>query len=281
VSEAREAREALDDAEAFMALTAKIARDRGFSATSYKDGCLRRRIAVRMRACGAESYESYSGVLDRDAGEYDKLIDALTINVTKLFRNAEAWEELARTVFPALWSLPSTLIHCWVAGCSSGEEAYTLAAMWHQFATAKGETAGLTRVRITASDIDAASLESAAAGHYAPDAFAEVPAKIRERYFTPEAEGRSAAVSELRSMIRFERRDLLRDAPPRGPVHLITCRNVIIYFDRPSQEALMQRFHDALTANGYLMLGKVETLLGPTRTLFNVIDQRQRVFQRA
>lgn len=273
-------RDALDDAEAFMALTAKIASDCGFSAESYKDSCLRRRIAVRMRACSASSYTAYSGILDRDPTEYDKLIDALTINVTKLFRNAEAWEELVRTVFPALWTLPSAMIHCWVAGCSSGEEAFTLAAMWHQFATARGETAGLQRIRITASDIDAASLESAAAGNYAPEAFVEVPAKIRERYFSPPMNGRSLAVSELRSMIRFERRDLLRDAPPRGPVHLITCRNVIIYFDRQSQEALMQRFHDALTANGFLMLGKVETLLGPTRTLFSVVDQRQRIFQR-
>ena len=272
--------DALDDADAFMALTAKIASDRGFRATHYKDGCIRRRIAVRMRACGADSYASYSGVLDRDVAEYDRLIEALTINVTKLFRNVEAWEELARTVLPALWALPAVSIHCWVAGCSSGEEAYTLAAMWHQFAAARGETAGLSRVRITASDIDAASLEAAAAGSYAPAAFAEMPVKLRERYFTPDADGRASAASELRSMIRFERRDLLSDAPPRGPIQLITCRNVIIYFDRPSQEALMQRFHDALAVNGFLMLGKVETLLGPTRTLFNVVDQRQRIFQR-
>jgi chemotaxis methyl-accepting protein methylase len=273
--------DAPDDAEAFMALTMKIARDRGFSATNYKHGCLRRRIAVRMRDCGADSYASYSGILDRDPAEYDKLIDALTINVTKLFRNAEAWEEMARTVCPALWALPAALIHCWVAGCSSGEEAYTLAAMWHHFATTNGEMAGLKRLRITASDIDAVSLQAAAIGSYAPEAFIEVPAKIRDRYFTPAVDGRSSAVSELRAMIRFERRDLLQDAPPRGPVHMITCRNVIIYFDQQSQEALMQRFHDALAVNGYLMLGKVETLLGPTRTLFNVIDQRQRIFQRA
>jgi chemotaxis methyl-accepting protein methylase len=271
----------LDDGEAFMALTAKIARDRGFGAASYKPGCLRRRIAARMRACGADSYVSYSGMLDRDPAEYDKLIDALTINVTKLFRNAEAWEEMARTVFPALWALPTALIHCWVAGCSSGEEAYTLAALWHQFATANGEAAGLSRVRITASDIDAASLQAAATGSYALDAFSEVSPAIRDRYFTTAADGRFTAISELRSMVRFERRDVLLEAPPRGPLQLITCRNVIIYFDRQSQESLMQRFHDALAVNGYLMLGKVETLLGPTRTLFNVIDQRQRIFQRA
>ncbi len=264
-----------------MALTAKIARDRGFGAMSYKNGCLRRRIAVRMRAVGVDSYESYSGVLDHDPFEYDKLIDALTINVTKLFRNAETWEEVARAVFPSLWAQSSALIHCWVAGCSSGEEAYTLAAMWHRFVTAKGETAGLSRIRITASDIDASSLAAAAAGVYAPEAFTEVPKAVRDRYFTPASNGGATVVNDLRSMIRFERRDLLQEAPPRGPIHLITCRNVVIYFDRESQEALMRRFHDALSPNGYLVLGKVETLLGPSRSLFGVVDQRQRIFQRA
>ncbi len=272
--------DALNDAEAFMALTAKIARDRGFGASSYKDGCLRRRIAVRMRARGATSYGTYSDLLDRDPAEYDRLIDALTINVTKLFRNADVWEETARRVLPALWALPSPLLHCWVAGCSSGEEAYTLAALWHRFATDRNEAAGLSRIRITASDIDAASLAAATAGNYAKDAFSEVPTAVRDRYFPPAPDGTFTVVPELRSMIRFERRDLLQEAPPRGPVHLITCRNVIIYFDRASQEALMQRFQSALSMNGFLILGKVETLLGPSRTLFNVVDQRQRIFQR-
>jgi chemotaxis methyl-accepting protein methylase len=80
--------------------------------------------------------------------------------------------------------------------------------------------------------------------------------------------------------VRFERRDLLRDPAPTGAMHLITCRNVIIYFDRESQEALLRRFHDSLAPGGFLILGKVETLLGPSRALFEPVDSRQRIFRR-
>ncbi|MFI5245592.1 MAG: CheR family methyltransferase, partial [Gemmatimonadales bacterium] len=115
------------DANAFVALTAKICRDRGFDAPNYKDSCMRRRIAVRMRARGAADFEAYSRLLDSDPAEYEWLIAALTVNVTKLFRNAEAWEAVARSVLPVLWEEPPSRLDCWVAGCASGEEAYTLA----------------------------------------------------------------------------------------------------------------------------------------------------------
>ena len=85
---------------------------------------------------------------------------------------------------------------------------------------------------------------------------------------------------ELRSLIQFEKRDLLLDPPPPGALQLITCRNVVIYFDRASQETLMKRFHDALAPGGYLVLGKVETLLGASRALFEPVDSRQRIFRR-
>jgi chemotaxis methyl-accepting protein methylase len=273
-----------DDA-AFVALTSKIARDRGFGAANYKDTCMRRRIAVRMRARGAADYESYSRLLDSDPAEYEWLIAALTVNVTKLFRNMEAWDAVARLVLPALWASPSPRVNCWVAGCASGEEAYTLAALWLQHAaeqTHPGERGEAGRVRVTASDIDRESLDAAEAGTYTVDSFAEAPAGMRERWFVPAAEaGRWAAGSELRSIIRFERRDLLQDPAPPVAMHLITCRNVIIYFDRESQEALMQRFHDALVPGGFLVLGKVETLLGPSRSLFEAVDTRQRIYRRA
>ena len=113
---------------AFTALTAKIASDRGFGCASYKDKCLRRRIAVRMRARGVHTYADYARVLDSDLHEYDKLLDALTINVTKLFRNWETYSVLRDQVVPALWSLPDPVINVWSAGCSSGEEPYSLAA---------------------------------------------------------------------------------------------------------------------------------------------------------
>ena len=106
------------DAE-FAALTAKIARDRGFGCASYKEKCLRRRIAVRMRARGVHSYLDYARVLDTDGTEYDRLLDALTINVTKLFRNPETYAAVAQKVVPELWSRGEPL-SVWSAGCSSG-----------------------------------------------------------------------------------------------------------------------------------------------------------------
>ncbi|MFI5310484.1 MAG: CheR family methyltransferase [Gemmatimonadales bacterium] len=269
--------DATHDETGFVELTDKIERDRGFRAANYKDTCLRRRIAVRMRARGAPDYPAYCRLLDGDPAEYERLLDVLTVNVTKIFRNPEAWSAVEREVLGTLWDRPAAL-QCWVAGCASGEEAYTVAALWHRYATARGEAHRLARVHILASDIDKASLEAAERGTYGPEAFSEAPAEIRARYFSGQAP--HAASPELRSLVRFERRDLLRDQAPPGLLQLITCRNVIIYFDRSSQDALLQRFHDALAPGGFLVLGKVETILGPSRTLFEAVDQRQRIFRR-
>lgn len=269
------------DEAGFGALTAKIARDRSFGTASYKDAMLRRRIAVRMRIRGSSDFGSYSRLLDTDPEEYDRLIDALTVNVTKLFRNHEVWNAVAANVLPALWSTGAPRLRCWVAGCASGEEAYTLAALWHRFVSARGEDAQLSRVSIVGTDIDRRSLEAASAGAYASAAFGETPDDVRARFFRrDEKAGLESAAAELRALVRFERHDLLLEPPPRGPMQLITCRNVTIYFDRESQAALMRRFHETLAPDGFLVLGKVETLLGPMRTLFDVVDQKQRIFRR-
>jgi chemotaxis protein methyltransferase CheR len=267
----------LSDA-AFTALTVKIAADRGFGCASYKDKCLRRRIAVRMRARGAHTYAEYARVLDNDSGEYDKLLDALTINVTKLFRNWETYTVLREQVVPALWALPDPVINVWSAGCSSGEEPYSLAALFHEHAERCGIPAmAERRVRVLGSDIDARSLEAADRGAFEESDFSETPQELRRRYFAPGAP--FTIVPEVRRMVRFERRDLLAEAPPPGPHHLICCRNVLIYFDRETQERLFQKFRDALDPKGFLVLGKVETLLGAARTRFAAVDGRERIFR--
>jgi len=266
-----------DDDAAFQALTAKVTRERGFGCASYKEKCLRRRIAVRMRACGVHSYEDYARVLDADAREYERLLDALTINVTKLFRNWETYATVARTVVPAVWALADETLRAWSAGCSSGEEAYSLAILFHQHAEALRETRRLSRLRVLGTDIDRDSLAAAERGAYEEAAFAETPAELRARYFSGTRP--HAVVPEVRALVEFERHDLLREEPPAGQ-HLIACRNVIIYFDRDTQEALFQRFHAALRPGGFLVLGKVETLLGPARAMFAPVDARERVFRR-
>jgi chemotaxis methyl-accepting protein methylase len=269
---------AQDEAQ-FADLTAKISRERGFRCGSYKEKCLRRRIAVRMRAKGVHNFDDYARALDDDPGEYDRLLDALTINVTKFFRNWDTYASLERNVIPALWALPDSPLRIWSAGCASGEEPYSLAIMFHRYASSRAEgPLALRRVRVSGSDIDKRSLESARKGEYSEAAFADTPLDLRARYFQ---DGPPISVIPLvKEMVAFEQRDLLREPPPRGGHHLITCRNVIIYFDRESQEALFERFYHALLPGGFLMLGKVETLLGHARTLFAPVDGRERIFRR-
>jgi chemotaxis methyl-accepting protein methylase len=267
----------LSDEKDFQALLAKISAERDFRCASYKEKCLRRRIGVRLRARGIHGYADYARLLDGDAREYEKLLDTLTINVTKLFRNWETYQRLANIVVPPLWHMPGPSLNVWSAGCSSGEEAYSLGVLLHQHATRVGEGHRLDRVRILGTDIDRESLERAQRATFAEAAFADTPADLRTRYFTPQAP--HAVDPTVRGLVRFERRDLINESAPSG-MHLIACRNVLIYFDRDTQERLFQRFHDALAPGGYLVLGKVETLLGPTRNLFDPVDARERIFQR-
>lgn len=266
------------DAEAFLALTQQIVQARGVAVGSYKKSCLERRIAARMRARGADTYLAYSRVLREDPAEYDALLDALTINVTHLFRDTDVWEGVAEVVLPTLWEGDAPRIDTWVAGCASGEEAYTVAALWHQFVEARGEMARMSRVRIRATDLDPGALAAAHAGRYAREAFRDTPVHVRARYFTP-SEPHSPS-EELRTLLTFEHGDLLETAPPTGTVHLITCRNVLIYFDKPSQEAIFRRFHDSLAPGGYLVLGKAEALLGASRLLFDAVDHKRRLYRR-
>ena len=266
------------DEEQFSALTAKISRERGFGCASYKDKCLKRRIAVRMRARGVHTYADYARMLDSDPLEYDRLLDALTINVTKLFRNWEVYDAVAKLVIPALWSRGAGQIRVWSAGCSSGEEPYSLAVLFHRHATAVGEVSKLSRVKILGTDIDRESLASAARGHFSEAAFADTPPELRAAYFSPQPP--HTVSPAVRALISFEQRDLLREGPPATGMDLVICRNVLIYFDRGSQERLLDTFHAALAPGGFLVLGKVETLLGDSRSRFVAVDPRQRIFRK-
>ncbi len=262
----------------FAALIDKIARERGFLCGSYKEKCLRRRIAVRMRARAVHTYGDYARVLDHDAQEWDDLLDALTINVTKLFRNWETYAAMAELVLPAMWSTTDDPVRIWSAGCASGEEPYSLAMLVHRYLAQRHELARLGRLRIVGTDIDRASLAAAQRAVYAEPAFADTPGDVRAAYFPSVPP--FAVRPDIRALVRFARHDLLGEAPPVANAHLITCRNVIIYFDRASQENLFRVFADALAPGGFLVLGKVETLLGDARRRFAPVDSRERIFRR-
>ncbi len=266
------------DERAFKALTQKISRTRGFSCEAYKEKCLRRRIAVRMRARGVHTFTDYGRILDQDVREYDLLLDALTINVTKFYRNAETWDALVSTHLPGLWRASRGHVRAWSAGCASGEEPYTVAVVLAEAGRVAGARPPLAHARVDATDIDRGSLEKTRAAVWPESAFTEMPPALVRRYFT---EGPSRRpVPELQRLVHVIAHDLTREAPPDPPYDLVVCRNVVIYFDRPSQERLFVRFADALRPGGLLVLGKVETLLGPARERLEMLDPRERIYRR-
>jgi chemotaxis protein methyltransferase CheR len=264
--------------EEFVALLRKITLDRGFHCASYKESCVRRRVAVRMRARGVHRFADYAHLLDSDAREYDLLLDALTINVSKLFRNPEVFSAIARDVIPVLWDTESPRLRVWSVGCSSGHEPYSLAALFHAHAERVHGLHRLARVDILGTDIDQRSLTAAARGEFSEQDFSETAPELRARYFSARAP--FTVVDEIRRLVRFARHDMLREAPPRSVNELIVCRNAIIYFDKASQERLMRTFHDALVPGGFLVLGKVETLFGTARALFTTVAGRERIYRR-
>jgi chemotaxis protein methyltransferase CheR len=229
-----------------------------------------------MRARGAHTFSEYGALLDRDAAEYDHLLDTLTINVTKFFRNAETWAALEGLVLPRLFE-GSGPIRVWSAGSASGEEAYTVSIQAREWLEARGRRREAARLNIVGTDIDRRSLEAARAGEYPDLSMGETPRRILDRWFTAGPPWRVA--DEARGGVTFERRDLISGEPLRDQ-HMILCRNVVIYFDREIQERLFRRFHDALVPGGFLVMGKVETLIGEARLLFRPVNNRERIFRR-
>ena len=160
---------------AFRALTRKISREAGLPLDAYKDKCLRRRIAVRMRACGAQTFAEYESVLDRVPTEYERLKDAITINVTRFYRNEETWNVLRAGLIQEICRANDGEIRVWSAGCSSGEEPYTLTMMIADYLEQQGTPERLRHVTVDATDIDRQCLERARNGRYRRDALTYLP----------------------------------------------------------------------------------------------------------
>ena len=249
---------------------------RGFDFTGYKRSSLTRRIRKRMADVGIDGYLDYRDLLETSAEEFHALFNTILINVTSFFRDAESWAYLQREVVPALLARigPDEEIRVWSAGCSSGEEAYTLAIV---FAEAIGVEQCVRRVKIYSTDVDDEALREARTGTYPAKSLEAVGEPLRAKYF--EAQGdRFAIRSDLRRRVIFGRHDITRDAPI-SRLHLLVCRNTLMYFNVEAQSKIVERFTFALNDNGALFLGKAEMLLADGNR-FDVLSMRHRMFRR-
>ena len=262
---------------AFRRLLDKLSAEHQFDFRKYKVASLARRIRARMNQVRVADFDAYVRYLDAHADEPVALFNAILINVTGFFRDPEAWEVLGRDVLPRIVEAATRErrgIRVWSAGCSTGEEPYSVAI---GLAATLGERSRETDVKIYATDVDEEALGAARQGLYRLEQLKDLPAGFIDRYFT--AEGHLFQVRrDLRRWCIFGRHNLAVD-PPLSRVDLIVCRNVLIYFKSDLQERLLPRFHHALREGGYLFLGKSESLLARSHW-FTPVNGKWRIFQR-
>ena len=253
---------------------------RGFDFTGYKRSTLARRITRRIQATGASDYSSYRDHLEAEPDEVTELFNTILINVTSFFRDPELWQELTRRIVPQLLrrATPEQPLRVWSAGCAAGQEAYSIAMV---FAEALDGESPRELVKIYATDIDDDALATARRAWYSEREVEEVPPELLERYFEPAeldgVQGYSFS-TELRRCVIFGRHNLISDAPI-SRVDLLLCRNTLMYFNAALQRDVVRRLHFSLAPHGYLVLGKVEMLLGH-RTLLQPEEGPVRIFTR-
>ncbi len=256
-------------------LLARLRERTGLNFSGYKTGTLLRRVRRREIATGCADFASYLRYIDADPHELDTLGHELLISVTAFFRDTDAFAALQRAIAKLVAHKPAgSEIRFWVAGCATGEEAYSLAIL---LAEALGERLRQYRIQIFATDIDEEALNVARRGVYPSAAVAEVAPDWVERYFRPQ-NNQYEVIKTLRDLIVFARHNLVSD-PPFLRLDLVSCRNVLIYFDTALQNKVLQTLHFALVPGGYLFLGKSEGL-AQCETLFSAVDRRHRLYQK-
>jgi two-component system, chemotaxis family, CheB/CheR fusion protein len=248
----------------------------GHDFSEYKQSTLVRRIQRRMQVHQLTEVARYIDLLHRDRREGDLLFKDLLIGVTQFFRDAEAYEVLAREVMSKLVEGKSgdDEIRAWVAGCATGEEAYSIAMLLRE---ALIDADDPPRLQLFASDIDEDALQFARTGRYPAVIERDVSSERLERFFLKE-DGTYRVRSSVREMCVFAHHSVLRD-PPFSRMHLISCRNLLIYLSNKVQERLLPVLHYALRPGGYLFLGPSETV-GRGSKLFGPVDKKQRIFVR-
>ena len=251
----------------------------GHDFSQYKRSTIIRRVERRMAVHQIDGLEDYLRYMQLTRGEADALFRELLIGVTSFFRDAEIFDEVQKQVIPQLFAgkAPGTAIRVWVPGCSTGEEAYSIAILLRERMEELKEN---FKVQIFATDIDREAIDHARAGVYPASIIADVsPERLAHFFDQEQPDGSTYRIHKIiRDMLIFSEHDLIKN-PPFSKLDLISCRNLLIYMGAELQKKLMPLFHYALNPGGMLVLGSSESV-GDFVNLFAPIDRKSRIYQR-
>ncbi|WP_051080328.1 chemotaxis protein CheB [Thiomicrorhabdus arctica] len=248
----------------------------GHDFSQYKPNTIQRRIQRRMAIHQIEQIDGYLTYLQRFPSEIEALFHDLLIGVTNFFRDPEVFTTLKTQVLPKLFNrkgLQNT-IRIWSVGCSSGEEAYSLAILLKEYMT---ETSLHYTVQIFATDIDAQAIASARRGIYPTTISENISVKRLRQFFTIERNGQYRIHKSIRDMLIFSEQNIIKD-PSFSKLDLISCRNLLIYLNLDVQKQIIPLFHYSLNPGGVLLLGSSESI-GEFGDLFDVLDQKSKIYQ--
>lgn len=267
--------EDLSDDE-FSAITKLLRERRQFDLDQYKDRCIRRRIAKRLRRCRVVDVASYLKRLEKDCDELDALLATISIHVSQFFRNPDTYRILEQVIIPDLCRRARAAgrveLTFWSAGCASGEEAYSLALLVDDM------NARDLKIKILATDISKPVLDMARCGEFEVLRLKEVPPEVLSKYFHRQKD--HYQINErIRNQVVFRQHNIM-SASDYPPADLILCRNVMIYFTREEQERILSRFAATLREHGALVLGRSETLTGDIRRCYQPEFPVERVYRR-
>lgn len=242
----------------------------------YKEATVLRRISRRIAMSDTPSIDSYAERLSKDKAELNSLYQDLLIGVTQFFRDEEAFVYLQETVLPELIAKrpPDRTIRIWISACATGEEAYSLAILFHEALKALGRS---PQLKIFATDVHKKSLIGAGRGVYGEESMAGVSAARRQRYFVQHNDVYQIS-NEIRELVVFAPHNLLRDAPFTD-LDFVSCRNLLIYFQPAAQTKALSMFHFGLNTGGILFLGSSETP-GELASEFHTVHERHKVFRK-
>ncbi|WP_428504702.1 chemotaxis protein CheB [Roseateles sp.] len=269
----------LDEDAALPAIVGLLRAHCKHDLSDYKPSTLGRRIQRRMGVHGLATASAYAEFLRQNPQELDLLFKEMLIGVTQFFRDPDTWLELAQKVLPTLLerSEPGSRLRAWVVGCSTGEEAYSLAILFQEALAQRPEHQGLS-LQIFASDLSGDAIALARRGFYPAKIAGDMDPALLARYFSPQADG-YLINKQIREMVLFAQHDVIQD-PPFTKLDLLSCRNLMIYFNAGLQRRLLPLFSYSLRPGGALLLGAAETV-GSAQALFTPLSLKSRIFWRS